>query len=181
MQLKRFLGTFALLGASLSLPAQHAELSQIQTVYLMPMGNAMDQYLARNLTRLGPFQVVTDPLRADAIFTDRIGRGFETRFAEMFEEEEQAATAPAAKEGSSDAEAKGEEKEAASDQDVAIKQAPLMSSSFGRGRGNVFLVERKSRRVVWAAFEKPRFSTPESLDATSQRMVKQLKRDLTGK
>jgi hypothetical protein len=171
----RFTGVFraiGFLGLSLCLPAQHAELSQIQTVYLMPMGNALDQYLARNLTRLGPFRVVTDPLRADAVFTDRLGQGFETRFDEIFKEE-QAPAAPA--ETSSN-----EDKETDAEKEVVVKPPP-QGSSFGRGKGNVFLVERKSRRVVWAAFERLRVSTPEYLDATSERMVKQLKRDLAAK
>jgi hypothetical protein len=174
MQLTHLRRTLVFLGATLGLSAQHAELSQIQTVYLMPMGNAMDQYLARNLTRLGPFQVVTDPLRADAVFTDRLGQAFETRFAELFGEEEQAATPAPRKEGTE------QEKETSTDQE-SVKSPPPVSSSFGRGKGNIFLVDRKSRRVVWAGFEKPRFTTPESLDAISQRMVKQLKRDHSGK
>ncbi|HXN45237.1 MAG TPA: hypothetical protein VN893_01260 [Bryobacteraceae bacterium] len=62
------------------------ELLQVHKVYLLPMTNAMEQYLANRLTGLGVFQVVTDPNKADAIFTDGIGASFESRLADLFPE-----------------------------------------------------------------------------------------------
>jgi hypothetical protein len=56
-----------------------AELSSVHTVYLLPMGSALDQYLANRLTSEHVFQVVTDPKLADAVFTDRIGSAFEEK------------------------------------------------------------------------------------------------------
>ena len=51
----------------------------------------------------------------------------------------------------------------------------------GRGRGTIFLVDVKSRQVLWSAFEKPKNSSPHELDHTAERVVKQLKQDLTPK
>ena len=50
-----------------------AGLDDIKTVYLLPMTNGFDQYLAIRLTTGVVLQVVTDPEKADAILTDRIG------------------------------------------------------------------------------------------------------------
>ncbi len=74
---------FSALAVALAAPPK-TELTQVRKVYLLPMRNGMEQYLANRLTGLGIFQVVTDPKRADAIFTDGIGEAFESRQAEWF-------------------------------------------------------------------------------------------------
>ena len=51
----------------------------------------------------------------------------------------------------------------------------------GRGRGTLFLVDVKSRQVLWSAFEKPKNSSPRELDHTAERVVKLLKEDLSPK
>ena len=43
------------------LEAERAGLRQVQSVYLLPMGYGLDQYLANRLTAEGVFEVVTDP------------------------------------------------------------------------------------------------------------------------
>ena len=74
-----------------------AQLNSIKTVYLLPMGGGLDQYVANRLTAAGFFQVVTDPQIADAIFTDRLGEAFEARFHQLYiaPEEEKRAKAEA--------------------------------------------------------------------------------------
>src|SRR5579871_6614586 len=75
-----------------------AGLSGIHAVYLLPMGGALDQYLAIRLTSEHVFQVVTDPKLADAVFTDRIGSAFEERLDDLYApppKEKPAATQPA--------------------------------------------------------------------------------------
>ena len=57
-----------------------ASLQDVRTVYLFPMRNALDQYLASQLTQQHLFQVVSDPKAADAVFTDRVGPSFEQTF-----------------------------------------------------------------------------------------------------
>jgi len=141
-------------------PAGPAELSQVQSVYLLPMGSGLDQYLANRLTAQQVFQVVTDPQKADAIFTDQIGIGFEKRLEELYRP-------PAPEKTEKD--------------EVAREEPPVRFSSFGRGKGNLFLVDRKSRRVIWSVYERPRSSTPDDLDRAGQRVVERLKKDLSGK
>src|SRR5580692_790403 len=65
-----------------------ADVSGVKTVYLMPMSGGLDQYLATRLTNVGVIQVVTDPQKADAIFTDRIGAGFEQSLQNMYGKKE---------------------------------------------------------------------------------------------
>ena len=48
------------------------------------MSNSMDQYLANRLTSEGILQVVTDPNKADAVLTDRLGLGFEERLKQLY-------------------------------------------------------------------------------------------------
>ncbi len=57
-------------------------LQSVKSVYLFPMRNGFDQYLAGRLTEQHLFQVVADPKAADAVFTDRVGPSFEQMFNE---------------------------------------------------------------------------------------------------
>ena len=54
-------------------------------------------------------------------------------------------------------------------------------SSFARGKGNIFLIDRRSGNVVWSHFQKPRNAAPEELDRTARQIVQELKRDLGAK
>lgn len=159
--------TPVLCGAMLA--AGNAELSQVQSVYLLPMGNGLEQYLANHLTNQGVYQVVTDPEQADAVLTDQIGPAFEKRFEDLY-------ATPAGEEDKP----KAEEKE--SGQQAGKKEEPVIQfSSFSRGKGNVFLVDRKSRRVLWSIHERPKDATPSQLDRAAERIVSRLKKALTGK
>src|ERR1700689_448778 len=60
------------------------ELAEIKTVYLLPMSNALDQFLAIRLTRGGVVQVVTDPKLADAILSDYIGTSLEEKLNALY-------------------------------------------------------------------------------------------------
>jgi len=171
-----------------------AQLNSIQNVYVLPMGSGLDQYLANRLAAAGVFQVVTEPLRADAVFTDRLGEVFEARFAELYiapeeakkkaeekkaKAEEKRARAKARKEGKDQDEDEPAEEDA--DSGKLTEQTPIKSSSFGRGRGTLFLVERKSQTVVWSIYEQPKDSSPKEMDRTAGRIVDKLKKDRTGK
>ena len=59
--------------ATLCLAATNADLSQVQSVYVMPMSGGLHQHLTNRLIKLGLFQIVADPLRADSVLTDRLG------------------------------------------------------------------------------------------------------------
>jgi hypothetical protein len=131
-----------------------ADLAAVHTVYLLPMTGGLDQYLANRLAASGIFQVVADPKKADAIFTDKLGEAFEQRLGELL------APPP-----------DREEKTAASTQD----DRRVVISTFGRGKGTIFLVEAASRNVVWSAYEPPRSTKPNELDRTARRLVERLK------
>jgi hypothetical protein len=172
----KWLSALTLLGAAAVLQADSAGLQQVQTVYLLPMGYGLDQYLANRLTGEGVFQVVTDPKRADAVLTDNIGAGFERKFEELF------APPPPPPPAASDESAKTG-KEMDPEVLASLKrsggQAPV--SSFSRGKGNVFLVDVKTRTVLWSLFERPKKILPDELDRTSGRIVQRLKKDRSGK
>lgn len=167
-----------------------AQLNTIQTVYLLPMGNGLDQYLANRLTSARVLQVVTDPLKADAIFTDRLGETFEARFSELYiapEEEKKKAEekklkAEEKRAREKEQKEKGEEPEEVKSSDepatsgAIIDKSPPRTSSFGRGRGTLFLVERKSRDVVWSVYERPRNTTPQEMDRVAGRIASSLKK-----
>jgi hypothetical protein len=60
------------------------DLSTAKTVYVLSMPRGMDQYLANRLTNSHIFQVVTDPKKADAFITDRIGDAFQAQMDVIF-------------------------------------------------------------------------------------------------
>jgi hypothetical protein len=48
------------------------------------------------------------------------------------------------------------------------------SSTFSRGRGNVFLVERGTRLVLWSHFLRPRTTRPEDMDRVADQIAGKL-------
>ncbi len=156
--------------------ADRAGLTQVQTVYLMPMGYGLDQYLANRLTSESVFNVVTDPKRADAVLTDQLGGGFERRFDELFRRPE-----PVAEHAPPPPEKKGKEMDAEAIAQLKLTSGQPPISSFSRGKGNIFLVDIKTRQVLWSLYERPKKILPDELDRTSGRIVLRLKKDLAGK
>ncbi|MCW5979281.1 MAG: hypothetical protein KIT09_14495 [Bryobacteraceae bacterium] len=160
-----------LLAACLACAADPADLGNIRAVYLLPMSNGLDQYLANQLTRHGVFEVVTDPLRADALFTDEIGQRFERQVQELYPpppkppqpKEDEGEAAPA--------------KDARSGQfgDIVGDVEPVPLSTFGRGKGNLFLVGRESRRVLWSTYHRPKNASTRELNSAAEKIVGQLK------
>lgn len=170
--------------------AAAAELTGSRTVYLMPMGRGLDQFIANRLTRMHVLQVVTDPAKADTIFTDQVGASLEDRLKDLYPPppDPEAIEAAKAKEAAKEVAAKEKERAGAPParpsllEDTVNKadKAGSMGVS-GRGRGTIFLVDVKSRQVLWSVFEKPKNSSPHELDHTAERVVKQLKGDLSAK
>ena len=145
-----------LLAAGCSLLA--GDLSSVKTVYLLPMSNGLDQYLAIRLTSVGAVQVVTDPLKADAIFTDRIGAGFEQIMKDLYNPKQK-----------SDGKIENDE-----------PTKPAMQPS-SHGRGSLFLVDRQSRIVLWSTFEKPKSSTADDMNQVAMKIVEELGKSRKGK
>jgi hypothetical protein len=151
MKLTAFLLCVIALGAPLL--AYGADSSGVQSVYLLPMANGLDQYVANRLAASGVFHVTTDPKKADAIFTDRLGEAFELRLDSLL-------LPPVEK---SSKESKAEE-----------RAAPRVST-FSRTKGTMFLVDAATRAVLWSVYEPPKNTSPRELDRTAQRIVAALK------
>ena len=141
----------------LALACCAADLPAVESVYLLPMSNGLDQHLANRLAASGLFRVVADPKQAQAVFTERLGEAFEERLKTLF--------APV-------------EPKASSTEKKTDETAAPRVSSFGKGKGTIFLVDAASRRVLWSTYEKPRNSSPQEQDRTAQRIVERLKTDL---
>jgi hypothetical protein len=60
------------------------------------------------------------------------------------------------------------------------KVAPPVST-FGRGKGTIFLVDAKSRQVVWSTFDPSKGTRNNDLDRTASDIVSRLKKDLKPK
>ncbi len=150
------------------------DLTGVHTVYVLKMGRGLDQFLASRLTEDHVFQVVTDPKQADAVFTDQIGEGFEAKLEDLFPSPDTAKPAPPPKEEKS-----GDESSPFLGDTVNKLSSP--ASSFGRARGTVFLVDAKSRRVIWSVFEPARSTAPRDMDRTASDIVNRIKHQLKGK
>ena len=153
------------------------ELAAVHSVYLLPMGNSLDQYLAIRLTSEHVFQVVTDAKLADAVFTDRIGAAFEEKLADLLAP---AAAAQPAPTQPASTEASSPSARPPIIETVNKLSSPAANSSFGRGKGTIFLVDRKSKEVIWSVYEPPKGSAGPQLDKGALDIVSHLKRDLKG-
>jgi hypothetical protein len=138
--------------ALFSISIAHAQVSEVRTVYVLPMASGLDQYLALRLTSGAVLQVVTDPQKADALLTDGIGARFEESFSQLF---------GAVETDKSDKAGAGEFAHPA--------MRPLSGS-----RGVIFLVNRSSRDVVWSTFERPKSSQPVDLNQAAGKIVSRL-------
>lgn len=160
--------------------AVHPALPEVKTIYLLSMSSGLDQYLAHELTKVGRFEVVTDPEKADALFTDRLGLAFEERLKELYppptppKPVEAKATKPTP-------EKKVAQGERPADIFDTGEKPPVRISAFARGRGNVFLVSRKSRAVIWSHYAMPKNASSQSLDNVAKSIVSHLENDLNPK
>lgn len=146
-------------------------LQAMRTVYLLPMSSGFDQYLANHLTRENALEVVLDPALADTVLTGQLGKTFEDKLKELYPEPE---PEPAEKSG----EKAGDKTEEAAEAERQAPPAYQQGSSFVRGRGNVFLVDPRSQRVIWSTYLVPKNGTPAELDKTARNVVKRLIEDL---
>jgi hypothetical protein len=137
------------------------ELAGIKTVYLLPMTYSLDQFLAVRLAKGAVLQVVTDPKLADAILTDHIGTNLEEKLNALY----------------------GEKKDADPDKDKNKSQTQFAAPSGGsaRSKGAVFLVDRKSRSVVWSDYVRPKSSQPSDLNHAADKIAGQLEKEKKGK
>jgi hypothetical protein len=153
----------AAVSVSLLVAPASAQTAGIKNIYVMPMSGGLDQYLALRITESGAFQVVTDPHKADAVLTDRIGGHFEQTFHDLF--------APKATEPTKASDKTG------TDTEFAHPGMQPLSS----GRGAIFMVDRANGNVVWSTFELPKNSTPDELIHSAERIADRLAKSQKGK
>jgi len=183
------------------------ELLQVKSVYLLPMHFGFDQYLANEISRMGIVRVVIDPAQADAVLTDRLGDALEQKLDEIMprpapagaKTAESTATKPAA-EGSGESaksatEPASETKPASTstDRKKSSRNSPLdifnaadpnaahPATTFSSGRGNVFLIDRGTRSVIWSFYEAPRSAQPDDLKRSADKVAAALKNAVRGK
>ena len=140
--------------------APDPQLTEIHSVYLLPMSGNLDQFLAVRLNASKIFLVVTDPKKADAVFTERIGPNFEDALKELY--------ASDLKDTDS--------KDKKSDDFSRPTMKPLSS-----GKGSLFLVDRKSKNVVWSFYEKPKSTRADDISQLAQKIGNKLEKDIKGK
>jgi hypothetical protein len=142
--------------------ASGAGLADYKTVYVLPMSSGLDQFLAIKLTTGSVMQVVTDPLKADVVFTDAIGRAFEGKLDELYGQK-----------------SKSDDKDSKDNKD-SMNSSPRISPA-SRGKGAIFLVDRKTRDVVWSTYAKPKGSTPDDMNRIAGEIAAKLEKDRKGK
>jgi hypothetical protein len=147
-----------LTAALLATGAPNPQLTEIHSVYLMPMSGNLDQFLAVRLNAANIFLIVTDPQKADAVFTERIGANFEQALKELY----------------------ASDSKEPNDKKTDDYSRPTMKP-LGSGKGSLFLVDRKTKNVVWSSYDKPRSSRPDDINQLAQRIANKLEKDVKGK
>jgi hypothetical protein len=179
------LGVSLAVAGTAPVKAPNPQLEAVKTVYLLPMNNGLDQYLANAIARLGLFEVVTDPQKADAVLTDHLGAAFEDSMKSLYPppappRPPKAGETTDADTGKKKKSEEESEKEAAAkaeaEQLTKENEAPVYST-FSRGRGMVFLVDRHSRSVLWSMYDKPKDTQPKTLDQLARHIASQLSAD----
>jgi len=114
------------------------------------MANEMDQHLASRLTSTRTLWVVLDPNNADAILTDSLDDSFWNWLSRTYPSAHKAA---------------GE-------------RAPgdrYSAQNVSKHRGTVFLVDPKTRLVLWSMYDLPRNFSPAEMDRVAAHINNGLK------
>jgi hypothetical protein len=186
--MKLFCALTALAAAAFA--SVNPQLHQVKRVYILAMSSSMDQYLANQLATSGIFEVVTDPMKADALFTDHLGEAFQKKLDDLYPPPTPPKTPPEATKPAADTGVSIDVGESAAPDakaakgglaDVDFGGPTVRTGTIGRGKGNFFVVDRSSRAVLWSVYERSKNTTPGELTKTASRVVKHLKDDLTDK
>jgi hypothetical protein len=145
-------------GLLIAASAPNPALEGVKTVYLLPMASGLDQFLAVRLTTGSILQVVTDPQKADGILTDHIGASFEQQLDGLYG-------------------AKPRDDKDNPEQDFARP----MTQPLSRGKGAIFLVDRKTRSVLWSTYALPKNTAPSDMNHLADRIAGRLEKDRKGK
>jgi len=171
------------LAATAALASVNPQLQDVKHVYILAMSAGMDQFLATQLAKAGVFDVVTDPKKADAIITDRVGESFENKLDDLYPPPTPPKSTKPAADATSDSTKSDTPKptgrpDALAGVDLTGAARP---TTMGHSKGNIFIVSRGSRSVLWSIYEPPKNNTSRELTKTAERVVKHLQEDLTGK
>jgi hypothetical protein len=120
------------------------------------MTYSLDQFLAIRLTKGGVVQVVTDPKLADAILSEHIGSGLDDQMKSLYGDKKTA--------------------EGEKDKDRGAAFAGPMAGGT-RSKGAIFLVDRKTRNVIWSDYVRPKNSQPDELNHVAEKIAGQLEKD----
>ncbi len=131
-----------------------------ESLYVLPMRGGFDQFLSNHVASAKLFRVVTDPKAAGVFLADKIGEPFERKMAELN---------PPPDEDNKKGDSRGAQRE---------HEAPPAAFSSAAGKGNVFLVDAKSRQVIWSGYIKPKNNTPDELNRTAKKVVERMVADL---
>jgi hypothetical protein len=126
---------------------------RFRTVYIVSMANSLDQHLASRLTSGRVLWVVLEPASADAVLTDTLDESFWNWLARNYP-----APAGSATSGGNRGTAFGD-----------------ANPPSGRHRGTVFLVDPRTRLVLWSTYDLPKNLSPDELDRTASRISGLLK------
>jgi hypothetical protein len=159
--------TFAIL--VLAACSAFGQLPGVHQVYVMPMAGGLDQYLAEWLTREHVMQVVADPKIADAVLTDRLGEAFEQKLSEIHPVEIPHESSGVTKDGTKDG------KDGKKEESAGAGGGPHNTFRSSTVRGTLFLVDAKSRQVLWSDYEKPERVTASNLNRDAERVAKKLR------
>ncbi|MGD0871900.1 MAG: hypothetical protein ABSB88_20310 [Bryobacteraceae bacterium] len=155
-----------------------ADLANVRSLYVLPMSHGLDQYIANRLTNEHVFTIVTDPKLADAVLTDHVGTSLQAKLADLLQPAPAEKPAPKADETGKEGPPEGLVSLAES---ISKTSSPADSSSISRSKGTVFLVDTKSRQVVWSAYDLPKDTSSKELDRTASDIVSRIKKDLNPK
>lgn len=143
------------LAVILTLQVWATGLAGVKTVYVMPMANGLDQYVASRLTIEAVLVVVTDPQKADVVITDHVGQGFEESLADLYAGKADAVDKPGT-------------------------EFARVGAHGIRGQGAAFLVDRKTHEVIWSTYERPKRVNPDEMKRAADRIVSRLARSIKG-
>jgi len=158
--MKRLL-LFGTLLVGFAILAFGAGLNDVKRVYLLPMPNGLDQYLAVKLTQSGAMQVVTDPHTADAVLTDQVGKAFEDSMKELYRSKKDTL---------------GKTEYTTEDNPTFVRV-----QSGSHVKGNAFLVNPKTGDVIWSTSVALKDTTPEAVKRVADRTVDELVKAMKGK
>jgi hypothetical protein len=140
------LGLALLCGPALS--EDYRDLTRVKTVYILGMTYGLDQFLANRLTNSGVIWVVLDPVNADAILTDRLDEHFWRWLTQRYPRD--------------------------SANPAAGKEDDLRPGPYRSSPGTLFLVDPRTRLVLWSSFESVTKQSAPALDQAASRHTKRL-------